>query len=490
MSGGTPNPQNGRVMDCRVPILMYHRIADDGPPELAPYRVSPVAFREQVRFLRDRGFYSISLTDWTFSIVTRRFLPGKPVIITFDDGYRDFFANAWPILKDADYRATIFVVTSKVGGVADWDVGASPAALMDWDELRTLQQSGNTIGSHCNVHRDLTRLSDEAIARDGAEARDILRRELGVEVTAVAFPWGASSPHVRRALAKSGYTAGLGVVPRVSSVSDEILNLPRIEIFGGDNLETFARRIAGEPPAPSAAPGAGQRNLGSEQEMSGGARESDAVREEHGSLAVLAARIDLMIAELASIKRSLVDRTMHPLPLERSLELLFVQPVTGSQPILLTPHQSISPSVRVGFEGTAQVEYSILPRRDGDIQPWSKSLRLVFIGPSRWLSLDLLLAWTDLDAVHRYHLGLSIAVSRTVACRAVLRLWHKDEEYKEIVLAAFTATPAERNYNLSGDITMPAPLVLDHDSDPIFLLLFDTIAELEIDICYLNLYFS
>ncbi len=177
MSGGTPNPQNGRVMDCRVPILMYHRIADDGPPELAPYRVSPVAFREQVRFLRDRGFYSISLTDWTFSIVTRRFLPGKPVIITFDDGYRDFFANAWPILKDADYRATIFIVTSKVGGVADWDVGASPAALMDWDELRTLQQSGNTIGSHCNVHRDLTRLSDEAIARDGAEARDILRRE-------------------------------------------------------------------------------------------------------------------------------------------------------------------------------------------------------------------------------------------------------------------------------------------------------------------------
>ncbi len=269
---------------------------------------------------------------------------------------------------------------------------------------------------------------------------------------------------MRRALAKSGYTAGLGVVPRVSSVSDEILNLPRIEIFGGDNLETFARRIAGEPPAPSAAPGAGQRNLGSEQEMSGGARESDAVREEHGSFAVLAARIDLMIAELASIKRSLVDRTMHPLPLERSLELLFVQPVTGSQPILLTPHQSISPSVRVGFEGTAQVEYSILPKPDGDIQPWSKSLRLVFIGPSRW--------------------------SRTVACRAVLRLWHKDEEYKEIVLAAFTATPTERNYNLSGDITMPAPLVLDHDSDPIFLLLFDTIAELEIDICYLNLYFS
>src|SRR5262249_50292110 len=163
----------------------------------------------------------------TFSIVTRHFLPGKPVIITFDDGYKDFFLSAMPILEEVGFRATVFVVTSKVGGLADWDAVSSPAPLMDWNELRALHGSGHWIGSHWNLHRDLTRMSDEAIGRDSVEARMILRRELRTEVTAVAFPWGKSDARVRRALAMSGYNAGLGVVSSLSSLSDDILNLPR-----------------------------------------------------------------------------------------------------------------------------------------------------------------------------------------------------------------------------------------------------------------------
>ena len=108
-------------MDCRVPILMYHSIADDGPAKLAPYRVSTDAFRRQMLFLREHGYNSISLTEWAFSIATKRFIPGHPVVITFDDGYADFVSNAWPILAETGLRATVFVVTGKVGGVADWD---------------------------------------------------------------------------------------------------------------------------------------------------------------------------------------------------------------------------------------------------------------------------------------------------------------------------------------------------------------------------------
>src|ERR1041385_7528148 len=98
-------------MECRVPILTYHSIDEAGPAALAPWRLSPALFREQMRFLRERGYRSVSLDEWARAIAEQRRLPGRPVVITFDDGYRDFLENAWPALRELDFRATIFAVT-------------------------------------------------------------------------------------------------------------------------------------------------------------------------------------------------------------------------------------------------------------------------------------------------------------------------------------------------------------------------------------------
>src|SRR5260370_1399072 len=106
-------------MNCRVPILMYHSVADDGPAELAPYRISCAAFQQHMRFLRSRHYYTISLDEWASSIFVRRPIPGRPVILTFDDAYQDFFRNACPVLASQDLRATIFPVPGRVGSVVD-----------------------------------------------------------------------------------------------------------------------------------------------------------------------------------------------------------------------------------------------------------------------------------------------------------------------------------------------------------------------------------
>lgn len=227
-----------------IPILMYHSIDDHGPPELAPYRVTPAAFQEQLRFLRKHGYHSVSLGEWATCIANGTPLPGRPVIITFDDGYKKFITNAAPLLEAADFRAAIMVVTAKVGGVADWDVtSALPLKLMGWDELRDLQQRGFEIGSHTTCHADLLTLSDEAIVRDCSEARAALRDQLGREVISVAFPWGRNDNRVRAALARGGYRIGLAASGGRSSLSDSPMHLPRIEIFGHDDIDTFARRL-------------------------------------------------------------------------------------------------------------------------------------------------------------------------------------------------------------------------------------------------------
>jgi peptidoglycan/xylan/chitin deacetylase (PgdA/CDA1 family)/SAM-dependent methyltransferase len=258
-----------------IPILMYHSIADDGSPELAKFRVSPVRFREQLRFLRRWGYHSVSLCEWASSVASGAPLLGRPVIITFDDGYRDFITNAAPLLEAANFHATIFVVTAKVGATADWDITSGPPLpLLDWDDLRELQHRGFEIGSHTSSHTDLRTLSEDEIVRDCRETRATLREQLGRDATAIAFPWGWTDPRIRIALARGGYHTAVISGGGRSSLNDDPLRLPRIEITGDDNIDAFARRLEAKLEAPS-----------------GEEAQSPTAREEYLELAMLRKRV-------------------------------------------------------------------------------------------------------------------------------------------------------------------------------------------------------
>jgi peptidoglycan/xylan/chitin deacetylase (PgdA/CDA1 family) len=227
-----------------VPILMYHSVADYGSPELSPYRVTVAAFQQQICFLRRHGYQSISLDDWVHCIVSGQVCARRPVVITFDDGYKNFVTHAAPVLEAADFRATIFVVTDKVSGTSDWDASlATPIELMNWNDLRALHQRGFDISSHTTSHVDLLTLSDEDIIRDSVKARATLREQLGRAVTSIAFPWGRNDARVRAALARGGFQVALSINNGFSSLGDDLLNLPRIHIAGPGDLDDFVDRI-------------------------------------------------------------------------------------------------------------------------------------------------------------------------------------------------------------------------------------------------------
>ena len=230
----------------RVPILMYHSIADTGPSELADYRTSVGDFEEQLRYLRSHGYHSLSLHEWADCIAEGRPVPGRPVIITFDDGYQDFFDSALPALERNDFTATVFVVTDKAGATADWDQLEDPPQLMDWDQLRETVARGTTIGSHSASHKDFQRIDREEIRDEGERARQTLYERLGHEVDLIAFPWGRSNPNGRTVLAECGYRIGLRSWGGMSTLSDDLMELSRIEINGSDDLETFIRKVHGE----------------------------------------------------------------------------------------------------------------------------------------------------------------------------------------------------------------------------------------------------
>jgi peptidoglycan/xylan/chitin deacetylase (PgdA/CDA1 family) len=230
----------------RLPILMYHRVAPDGAAALARYRVTPEAFEEQLRYLRDAGYHSVSLEDWRIAMKNERPLPGRAVILTFDDGYMDFMSNAWPLLKRYGFSAIVFLVAEQIGGANHWDRAyGEEVPLLGWEQIHRLRDEGIEFGSHSASHLPLSALSPAEIVSEGARSRAILERGLGLAVRAIAYPHGAEDRIVRHLIGACGYIFGLSCHPGLSGFFDPLLALPRIEITGSDELSGFIAKLSG-----------------------------------------------------------------------------------------------------------------------------------------------------------------------------------------------------------------------------------------------------
>ena len=230
-----------------VPVLMYHRVAEDGPSDLARFRVTPSQFDAQLRLLRRRGYHSISSAELRWFIDARQPIPGRPVLITFDDGYRDFLDLAWPILRANDFTAEVFVPTDLVG-TATWDASyGAPSPLLGWDELADLARQGVAIGSDLARHPDGLGLSTVELADELARSRAMLEAQLGHDVRAFAAPYGSLDERFARLAAKCGYHIGFSTRSARARLDDAPLMLPRVEVPGDWNLDDFGDAMKPSP---------------------------------------------------------------------------------------------------------------------------------------------------------------------------------------------------------------------------------------------------
>jgi peptidoglycan/xylan/chitin deacetylase (PgdA/CDA1 family) len=233
------------VVTDRLPILLYHRVAEAGSPATAPYRVAPGEFEEQLRYLRDAGFRGVGLEDWRRAMAQHSPLPGRAVLITFDDGYADFLTEAWPLLRRYGFPATVFLVAEEVGGSNRWDRAfGEEVPLLGWREIRRLRDQGVEFGSHSLSHRRLSAVSPTDVVREAAASRAILQAELGTAVRAFAYPFGAEDAVVRHLIGACGYIFGASCRPGRSGLWDSLLALPRIEISGTDTFRGFVTKLA------------------------------------------------------------------------------------------------------------------------------------------------------------------------------------------------------------------------------------------------------
>jgi peptidoglycan/xylan/chitin deacetylase (PgdA/CDA1 family) len=246
-NSGPPAPVlSTQAATHRLPILMYHRVAPAGAESLARYRVHPDDFEEQIRFLKEAGYYSATLEQWRIATESRRPLPGRAVILTFDDAYRDFQRHAWPVLKRYSFTAMVFVVTGQIGGVNEWDRADEELELLTAEEIQALDREGVVFGSHSHFHNPLLTLSPEEVAREHLVSRTTLEGVLGHPVDTMSYPFGATDCIVQHLAGASGFVYGVTTRFATCRSRDPLLALPRLEISGQDNLEQFIAKLTNE----------------------------------------------------------------------------------------------------------------------------------------------------------------------------------------------------------------------------------------------------
>lgn len=222
--------------DFSIPILMYHYIGHNPNPKTDPQRdllsVTPQQLESQFRWLLVNKYTPIELNT-LYAILDHHLPePEKPVVLTFDDGYKDFYDNAYPLLKTYNFKAVSFIPTGLIG----------QPAYMTWDQIKEIHSSSLvSFEAHTVNHPNLALLSFKNILKELKDSKSKLEEMTGKPVNFLAYPYGQSNNQIWKAANEAGFIGAVGTWDgRTKSVG---YNLPRIRINKSVTLEKFTQKL-------------------------------------------------------------------------------------------------------------------------------------------------------------------------------------------------------------------------------------------------------
>src|SRR3989449_5723950 len=226
----------------RLPILMYHKIDRlPSPPGARHPRnyVLPEQFAAQLAALRRWGYQTISFGDWLAYRRGAGTLPRRPIILTFDDGYRSTYEIAWPLLRRHGCTATVFLVSDLVGKTNAWDADELQEPLLGPVEIVELRAGGIEFGSHTRTHVALTTVTPHQAKAELGDSRAALERLLGEPVRVLCYPYGKQNPAVRALAREAGYEAAVIARRRLNSTATDPFRLTRLRIDPGTGVRAL-----------------------------------------------------------------------------------------------------------------------------------------------------------------------------------------------------------------------------------------------------------
>jgi peptidoglycan/xylan/chitin deacetylase (PgdA/CDA1 family) len=231
-----------------IPILMYHSVSTMFSTNFRRYTVSPDAFMKQMQYLKMNGYKALTVSQYVDGWQTApASLPEKPIVITFDDGFEDFYTTVYPILKHHQMPATLYLSTAYIGGTSEWlrMEGEGNRPIISWEQLKAIEPELVEIGGHSHTHPKMDSLQSEEIKREVMQCKQEIENSLGRECRSFAYPFGFYNSECQRQLRAAGYESACAVRYQLSTIGEDRLALSRLIVPGDATLDEFRILLRG-----------------------------------------------------------------------------------------------------------------------------------------------------------------------------------------------------------------------------------------------------
>ncbi len=240
-----------RAQGKRIPILMYHSISDRDDSARHPYYrtvTAPRVFARHLKFLHDRGYRTISLNDAVRLLREPDADVQNTVVITFDDGFLDFYTHAFPLLNIYGFSATMFLPTAYIDHTVQKFKGVK---CLTWSQVRELRKAGVEFGSHTVTHPQLRSVSTEQMRVEVGRSKDDIEEKLGERVEAFAYPYAFPETDatfveiLRDSLQENEYGSGVTTVIGRANRSDNPFFMKRLPVNSADDVLFLQAKLEG-----------------------------------------------------------------------------------------------------------------------------------------------------------------------------------------------------------------------------------------------------
>ncbi len=227
-----------------LPVLTYHLVGERRRGVEPTLTVTPRQFEEQLEWLQQNGYSTITATQLDAILGKRDQMPERAVMITFDDAYAELCDVALPALRSRGFTATVFVVTNLIGTTNSWDekIGWRTLPLMTRDQIRFWDAQGIEFGAHSNTHPDLQSLSEHELHEEFAKSRKTLGAILNRDVISCAYPYGSHNDRVRD-IAEQYFKVVFTMVEGLNGPDVRRGNIKRTMVRPADGLHAFKHRV-------------------------------------------------------------------------------------------------------------------------------------------------------------------------------------------------------------------------------------------------------
>jgi peptidoglycan/xylan/chitin deacetylase (PgdA/CDA1 family) len=229
-----------------VPVLLYHSVSPTPSKAIRGFALSPAGFGRQLDAIIESGATCFDVTGY-LAARDANALPAHSVVITFDDGFADFYDHALPALQERALPSTLYVTTGFLEGRPEHTVDRRPPdKMLSWTALHDLRAAGVEIGAHSHSHFYLDTLNRRTLHDEVTVCKDLLEAELGSPVPSFAYPNGYCGPRAVAMVRGAGYASACAVRNVLSPTDDNRFALARLTIRSSTDIDTFRAWLSGD----------------------------------------------------------------------------------------------------------------------------------------------------------------------------------------------------------------------------------------------------